>query len=99
MSQAPFDMIKVISSKQIDHVRIELDQIKWMEKNILTLCKRFLKTFGVFFQNKAHRGQTVDRPIGFVERSIRFVERPIGFVDTIPPSHRNRSYNINEIFS
>ena len=32
MSQAPFDMIKVISSKKIDHVRIELDQIKWMEK-------------------------------------------------------------------
>ena len=62
MSQAPFDMIKVISSKKIDHVRIELDQIKWMEKNILTLCKRFLKTCGVFFQKKAHRGQTVDKP-------------------------------------
>ena len=58
MSQAPFDMIKVISSKQIDNVRIELDQIKWMEKNILTLCKRFLKTFGVFFKRK----HTVDKP-------------------------------------
>ena len=65
MSQAPLDMIKVISSKKIDHVRIELDQIKWMEKNILTLCKRFLDVWSFFSKESTpwtnrgtNRGQT-----------------------------------------
>ena len=40
----------------------------------------FLKHFELFFAKERYRGQTVDRPIGFVERPIRFVERPIGSV-------------------
>ena len=62
MSQAPFDMIKVISSKKIDHVRIELDQIKWMEKKHPDSLQKISIDIWSFFQKKAHRGQTVDKP-------------------------------------
>ena len=63
----------------------------------------FLKHFELFFAKERYRGQIMDKPwtdlLGSWNGLLGSWKDLLGPWTGYPPSHRNRSYNINEIFS